>query len=155
MTAPTPPTANTIAQAPAPPRSCFAIVGPSTAHEPAKTAFASPIKITDAQSQVRSQNSVQPSRRSSRNVVAVSRTSGPTRISASNPAHTRKLTASTARAIPGVAATMITPAIDGPITRSAFRAIPSSAFASWSRAALTVCGISPVSAGMTRPPPIP
>ena len=58
-------------------------------------------------------------------------------------------------AIPGLPATTIAPPSAGPITQSRFLVRPRSAFACCSRSALTVCGTSPISAGRTKPSPMP
>ena len=74
---------------------------------------------------------------------------GATRMRVSRSAAPTKEAASIASAIPGLPATTITPPTAGPTTKIRFRIIPRSAFASWSRSSLTVCGTRPVSAGIT------
>ena len=101
-TAPTPPAVRIVAQAPAPPRRSSAIAGPRTIH-PAKVRFPIPKKTTDAQSHVRDVNSCQPSRSSVKNPGASVVSRAATRIRRRRSAQTKKLTASTASAMPGLA----------------------------------------------------
>ena len=70
------------------------------------------------------------------------------RIRARHSALNAKVAASTAIASPEPAATTSTPASAGPATLAMLRVSDSSALASCRRAWRTVCGISPISAGM-------
>ena len=70
------------------------------------------------------------------------------RIRARHSALNAKVAASTAIASPEPAATTSTPASTGPATPAMLRVRASSPLASCRRARLTVCGISPISAGM-------
>ena len=118
-----------------------------------KKTFPSPKTTTVDQSQVRDVNSRQPSRSSWKKFAAGTSCSarGGIRIRASSSAAATNDTASTASAMPGLPAATITPPTAGPSDEDRFRTRPFSAFACWRRAALTVCGTSPVCAGMTNP----
>ena len=74
--------------------------------------------------------------------------SAPRRIRARHRALTTKVAASTAIASPEPAETTSTPASAGPATLAVLRVSASSPLASCRRAGLTVCGMSPISAGM-------
>ncbi len=92
----------------------------------------------------------QPSRSSrTRSCAASSPSSGicAGRRRARHAALTRNVAASIAIASPGPDAAISAAAMTGPPTMPMFAARPSSALASWTRAAPTVCGISPLSAG--------
>ena len=80
--------------------------------------------------------------------IAAAAGSAPTRIRARHRALTTKVAASTAIASPEPAETTSTPASTGPATLAVLRVSASRPLASCRRAWLTVCGISPISAGM-------
>ena len=67
--------------------------------------------------------------------------------SASESALSANVAASTANTTPGDHSATISPDSDGPKTAVPLCESESSAFACWSRGALTVCGTSPVDAG--------
>ena len=96
-----PPAVRIAAHAPAPPRRSSAIAGPSTFH-PAKVRLPIPKKSTDAQSHVRDANSRQPSRSSAKKPGESVSSRGGTRMRRRMSAQTKKLTASSASAIPGL-----------------------------------------------------
>ena len=127
---------------------CSATSGPRTKNEPSTANWKSAASTIVSHSHVRERTSCQPPARSAKNPRPSETATSPSGFTCVKSAPlTANVSASRPIAQPGSVTATSTPAIAGPTIVPTLSATNSSAFACWSRARLTVCGISPDEAG--------
>ena len=132
----------------APPRDCFATIGPTTAHAPNQPISMTLNWSTIAQSHVCAVNSRQPSRRSRSRLARAARgCSAAPRMLATSSALAANVAASTPSATPAPANAAMRPPAAAPSPNAVAWAIESQAFAVWSRSRGTTSGTRPTDAG--------